>query len=95
MKAMRAKYNGRCKRCGGNLYAGDMIRYSRDTGALHSSDEVCDSYLEQRAEMELETQAEYRMAGLSAEDYYRDRDYDRGVRVGNDHDEYDAFVHGY
>lgn len=85
MRTMRARYDGRCRDCGGQLYAGDMIRYSRATGALHESQEVCDSYLTQRAEMELETQAEYRMAGLGVEAYYRDRDYERGVQVGNDY----------
>lgn len=83
MRKMTARFDGRCRDCGGSLYAGDTIRYSRATGALHESRDVCDSYLEQRAEMELETQAEYRMAGLSAEQYYADRDYERGVRVGN------------
>jgi len=85
MKRMTARYDGRCRDCGGQLYAGDTIRYSRATGALHADQEVCDSYLTQRAEMELETQAEYRMAGLSAEQYYADRDYERGVQVGNDY----------
>lgn len=32
---MQAKYNGKCAGCGGPIRAGDVIDYSRDTGARH------------------------------------------------------------
>lgn len=38
---MTAKFNGRCKRCGGNLPAGSQIEWSRETGATHTDMFAC------------------------------------------------------
>lgn len=38
---MIAKFNGRCKRCGGALPAGSVIEWTRDGGATHADVETC------------------------------------------------------
>lgn len=85
LRTMTAKYDGRCRRCDGRLYAGDRIRYSRATGAMHDSDETCDAlaemHAEQEAELRMERWAESRFVGQSQEDFWRDEDYLRGVVV--------------
>lgn len=63
---MKAKFNGKCRDCGGAIYAGDEIRWSRAEGARHKDTEVCDSYLEQRAEMRMEAYAEAHLMGYGA-----------------------------
>lgn len=87
---MRAKYDGRCTECGGNVYVGDDVRFNgRGRGVRHTDMEVCEAnerdHAENRAERDMEMWAEYRMAGLGAEQFFADRDYERGVRVGNDY----------
>ena len=36
MVAMAAKYDGRCRACGGEIRAGDAIDWTRETGAVHA-----------------------------------------------------------
>lgn len=64
---MKAKFDGKCRDCGGRIYAGDEIKWSRASGARHGSAEVCDSYLEQAAEMRMEAYAEAHMMGYGAQ----------------------------
>lgn len=35
MKAMAARFNGKCRGCGGRIEAGEQILWSKATGALH------------------------------------------------------------
>jgi len=37
MKSMYAKYSGKCRVCGGRIYKGDAILWSRGEGARHLS----------------------------------------------------------
>lgn len=91
-RLMTARYDGTCTACGLHISAGTEVRFNgRGRGIRHRDNETCaealdaaDYEAENRQERELEMQAEYRMAGLSQQQYYEDRDYERGVRVGND-----------
>lgn len=44
-----AKFDGRCKDCGGKLAAGTAISWSRDGGARHTSSAQCDAVRAERA----------------------------------------------
>lgn len=93
VRVITAKFNGRCANCGCEIARGTRVNFhGRGNGITHLTDDECreanadlEFEAENRAERELEMQAEYRMAGLGAEAYYRDRDYERGVLVGNDY----------
>lgn len=37
IRTMPSKYNGTCKKCSGSIKVGDMIAWSRETGAMHES----------------------------------------------------------
>jgi hypothetical protein len=67
---MKAKFEGKCRDCGGLIYAGDEIRWSRAEGARHGDTNVCDSYhelrAEQEAEMRMEAWAEARLSGTTS-----------------------------
>jgi hypothetical protein len=66
---MKAKFEGKCRECGGVIYAGDEIRWSRAEGARHEQS-VCDDYhalrAEQAAEMRMEAYAEAHLMGVGA-----------------------------
>lgn len=55
---MKAKFEGKCRDCGGLIYADDEIRWSRAEGARHGDTNVCDSYHEMRAEQAAEMRFE-------------------------------------
>ena len=40
MKTMAAKFGGKCRSCGGRIEAGELIRWSRATGAMHAGCEA-------------------------------------------------------
>lgn len=68
---MRAKFNGRCRDCGGVIHAGDEIRWSRAEGARHWDADDCreareweDAQAEQRAEMRFEQGCQAHTMGL-------------------------------
>jgi hypothetical protein len=48
-KVMVSRFDGRCKTCGGRIAAGDVIRWSRDNGARHRTDETCEAFKAARA----------------------------------------------
>lgn len=67
---MTARYDGKCRSCGGAIHAGvSRIRWERGYGATHADTEVCDSYFEQAAEMAAERAFEARLTGSWVYDY--------------------------
>ncbi len=40
--AIKAKFSGHCRICGGRIYAGEKIKWSRDLGARHIQ---CDDFV--------------------------------------------------
>jgi hypothetical protein len=61
-KRMRAKYEGRCRTCGGRIHRGEGIQWSKEAGATHL---VCPNdtseYLAHRAARQFaRDEAEYR-----------------------------------
>lgn len=40
MKTMAAKFGGKCRSCGGRIVAGETIRWSKASGAMHAACEA-------------------------------------------------------
>lgn len=82
---MKAKFNGKCRDCGGRIEAGDEIRWSRAQGARHADEQTCrdeaDYRAESLAEQRMERWAEARFTGTTGV-FFENEDYLRAHGMG-------------
>jgi hypothetical protein len=70
---MTAKFRGQCRSCGGRIYQGDPINWSRDAGASHAKcDEIGSGHSCVRCGVDAGDQMMSASLGLSCPDCYDD-----------------------
>ncbi len=75
---MKAKFEGKCRDCGGLVEVGEDVKWlGRGKGIRHTDVAVCNEVYgyeaERRAEIDMEMWAEHRMAGTTHA-YWENRD---------------------